>query len=333
MAAGGGLRAVVITDLFQFLLLFGGATLVVITVTLRLGSLEWIPTRWNAAWDTQPLFSLDPTVRITVLGSVVYGVLWWVLTVGGDQTAIQRFMATADASSARRAFLTNSIAGTAVQILLALVGFALLAYFQTDPRRLGNGMTIAADGDLLFPYFISHHLPIGLSGLVVSGMFAAAMSSLDSGINSITAVVMTDFVDRFRKGPKLPDRVRVRASRLLAFGIGLAVVGSASTFMEHVPGNFLEMTQRTIGLFVTPLFLLFFLALFIPFATQAGAILAAASAFICGVLVAYSEPLAGYPISFQWIFPTSLTVGITTGCLVSLATGPWHKRQADPSED
>ena len=328
----GGLRAVVITDLFQFLLLFGGASLVVVTVTLRLGSLEWIPTQWNEAWDTQPVFSLDPTVRVTVLGSVVYGVLWWVLTAGGDQTAIQRFMATANANAARRSFLANSIAGAAVRILLSLVGFALLAYFQTDPQRLGRGMTLEESGDLLFPYFISHHLPIGLSGLVVSGMFAAAMSSLDSGINSITAVVMTDFVDRFRKGAKLPEKMRVRVSRLLAFGIGLAVVGSASTFMEHVPGNFLEMTQRTIGLFVTPLFLLFFLAMFIPFATQPGAIAAAASAFVCGVLVAYSDPLLGYPISFQWIFPTALTVGITTGCVVSLATGAGRGRREETAD-
>jgi SSS family solute:Na+ symporter len=318
----GGLRAVVITDTFQFALLFGGALLVVATVSWRLGGFGWVPTEWNSAWDTQPLFSIDPGVRATVFGSVLHGALWWICTAGSDQTAIQRFMATTDVRAARRSFLINSLAGFAVSVVLALVGFALLGYFQDDPERLGPELTIAENADLLFPYFISHHLPWGFSGLVVSGMFAAAMSSLDSGINSITAVVMTDYVDRFRT-KALSEQSRVRVARLMAMGIGLAVVISSS-FMDFVPGNFLEMTKRTIGLFVTPLFTLFFLAIFVPFATQTGAILGSAAGVVSATLVAYCNPLVGLPladeplISFQWIFPVSLVVGVVVGCVVSL---------------
>ena len=123
----GGMRAVVITDLIQFLLLFGGAVLVVATVTYRLGGFGWFPTQWNPYWDTQPLIG-PPTVRTTVFGSIMFGTLWWVCTAGSDQTAIQWFMATGNARAARHSFLTNSIAGIAVSLVLALVGFSLLAY-------------------------------------------------------------------------------------------------------------------------------------------------------------------------------------------------------------
>lgn len=313
----GGLRAVVITDLVQFLLLFGGAILVIVTVTVDLNGFGWFPTQWNESWDSQPLFRFDPTVRVTVFGSVLLVAVWWVCTAGGDQLVIQRFMATGTARAARRSFLVNSIAGIAVSLVLSLVGFALLGFYEQDPQRLPPDMTIAQNADVLFPYFISHHLPIGISGLVVSGMFAAAMSSLDSGINSITAVVTTDYMDRFRTR-SVTEKSRMRTARLLALGIGFTVV-FASSFMDRVPGNFLESSWRTIGIFCTPIFTLFFLALFVRFATQVGAIGGAVVALLTGILIAYWEPLTGLlMISFQWIVPVSVVAGVIAGCLVSM---------------
>ena len=316
-ASLGGLRAVVITDLMQFILLFGGAVMVLITVSVHLGGLNWIPTRWNPAWDVQPLFSINPEVRVTLVGSVFHGVVWWMCTAGSDQTAIQRFMATRDMYAARRSFLTNTIAGAMVSVVLALVGFALLAYFEAFPGALLEGTTIARDSDLLFPHFISHHLPVGISGLVVSGMFAAAMSSLDSGVNSITAVVMTDFIERFGKR-KISSRSRIRVAQRLALLIGLIVVLTSSV-MEYIPGNFLEISKRTIGLFVAPLFVLFAMSIFVPFATSQATILATLVSFISAFLVAYWGTFSGTSeVSFQWILPVSLLTGLAGGCLFSL---------------
>ena len=320
-ASIGGLRAVVITDSIQFLLLFCGACIVIGMVTYDDGGIGWIPTRWNESWDEQPFFSLSPTVRASAVSSVLYGICWWVFTAGSDQTAIQRFMATENVASARRSFLVNSIAGAAVTIVLVLVGFALLAYYQTDASRLPAGKSIAEDADELFPYFISNHLPIGLSGLVMCGLFAAAMSSIDSGINSITAVVQSDLVDRFRV-EKLDDRARIRIARALALTIGVVVVLTSSFVLDHVPGNFLEQANRTFGLLVTPMFLLFVFALWIPFSTQLGAIAGALAGFVTSFVVAYWDVLTELkPISFQWIFFLSLPVGLAVGSVLSLLAG------------
>ena len=318
----GGLRAVVVTDMIQFVLLLGGAILVIVIVTVRLGGFHWFPTQWDPNWKVQPVFSLDPYLRLTVVGVIVTQAIWNICTAGGDQTAIQRYMATSDARAARRSYLVNSIATLVSPIVLALVGLALMAYFRQHPGQLPEGQTVIGTADRLFPWFISHQLPIGVSGLVVAGMFAAAMSSVDSGVNSITAVVTTDFIGRFRKKPAT-ENGDTHTAKLIAASVGVIVI-FASTLIQHVPGNLLAVSKRVTDLLVTPLFTLFFMALFVRFATTAGANAGSLCGFLTGALIAFWNPLFDQErsISFTWISPLALTVGITVGCLVSLLTRP-----------
>lgn len=345
----GGLRAVVITDLIQTILLFGGALLVLGMITYDLGGVSWMPTKWNPTWDTQPIFSTDPSTRVTFVGTLLSYFIWYVCTAGGDQTSVQRFMATKDASAARRALATQLAVSVVVSITLGCVGFALLAYFSAHPELLPADISLKDNADEIFPHFISFHLPTGVSGLVVAAMFAAAMSSIDSGVNSITAVVMSDGLDRFGRAPKT-EKDHVRTARWLAFGIGALVV-LASTVMGNIPGNITGVTNKTTNLLATPIFGLFFFALFVPFAspkgvwigTFFGTVTAITIAF-CGpfvlalhlylgvapetfgtTLVETLDPETGLsvlscpdPISFQWIAPVTLLVDISTGMIASL---------------
>ncbi len=321
----GGLGAVVITDFMQASLLLGGAWMVIGMVTWDLGGLSWFPTSWQPTWDTQPLFSIDPRMRVTLFGTVLSASIWQICTAGGDQVSIQRFMSTRDASSARRAYLTQMCTGTIVASTLVLVGFALMGYFQQRPEELPNHLSLVANGDQIFPRFVSFHLPAGVTGLVVAAMFAAAMSSIDSGVNSITAVVMTDFLDRFGLKPKT-EKGHVRSAQLLALVVG-AIVVVGSSFVGMVPGNFTAMTQRTTNLLVTPLFGLFLFAMFIRFAKPAGVAVGAIYGMVTAILIAFSgsfyEVLAAKTqvdttaISFQWISPLALSVNLLAGCLAS----------------
>lgn len=326
----GGLTTVVTTDFIQFVLLFGGALLVIAHVTWRFGGFGWVPTEWASHWDTQPIFSLDPSIRLTLFGTVLSGAAWGIATAGGDQTAIQRFMATRDAKSARFAYGTNLVVSFAVVTVLVIVGFALMSYYQMNSHQLPAGWDLAQRADDVFPHYIAYQLPPVISGLVVAAMFAAAMSSVDSGVNSITAVVMTDLIGRLRQSP-LNDRARLRLSKSLAFGIGAFVV-VGSSFIGLVPGNIIAMTQKTSNLVVTPLFSLFSLfvfALFVPFATPWGATIGVISGVISATLIAFSGPIfvptfdPAYdydPISFQWIAPVGMVVSIGMGCLASWVT-------------
>jgi len=318
----GGLRAVVVTDLIQSILLFGGALLILGVVTWDFGGLGWIPTEWQDNWDSQPLFSFDPNTRVTAFGTVLAVVCWYVSTAGGDQVSVQRFMATRDAQAARRAYATQMIVSAFVVLVLFLVGFALLGYFRAHPEFLPPGADLREDADSLFPHFIAYHLPPGISGLVVAAMFAAAMSSIDSGVNSITAVVMTDLLERFGLRPK-SEKGYFLAAKAMAFGIGATIV-VGSMVVKNVPGSFMAVTEKAVNLLVTPIFSLFFFALFVPFAKPLGVW----AGWLCGtataVLIAFSGPIFGYnpltgydPVSFQWIAPSALTVNIVVGSIAS----------------
>jgi SSS family solute:Na+ symporter len=344
----GGLRAVVVTDALQTALLFGGALLVIATVTYDFGGFGWFPTQWQSNWDTQPIVSFDPRTRVTVLGTVLSVMVWYTCTAGGDQTSVQRFMATRDVGAARWASAIQLMVGSAVGITLGLVGMALLGYFKAHPQELPPGMSIAANADQVFPRFIAYHLPVGVSGLVVSAMFAAAMSSIDSGVNSITAVVSTDYLDRFGLRAKT-ERGHLLFARVLAFSIG-AVVVFGSTFMGWIPGNITAVTNKTVNLLTAPIFGLFFFALFVPFARPAGVWAGTICGTIVAGMIAFSGPLvtlldlkfgipvetfgvelhttidaatgakqvmANDPVSFQWISPAGLLVDLVIGLLVS----------------
>lgn len=316
----GGLRAVVITDLMQTILLFGGALLVILFVTIHFGGFGWFPTTWQAHWDTQPFFSFDPTVRATIVFILINAVLWQVCTAGGDQTAVQRFMATGSVKAARRSYLMNLGVGAVVLATLCVVGFALMGYVQANPGAVPPDMRLTdKTADDMFPHFIAFHLPAGVSGLVVAAMFAAAMSSIDSGVNSITAVVMTDFLDRFGRRPKT-ERGHVLLAKGMAFAIG-AVVVVGSSFMGSVPGNITGMTARTTNLLVTPIFVLFFFALFVPFASPAGVVLGAIAGVAVAILTAFSGPIfdMANPISPFLVGAASLLVNIIVGLGASLA--------------
>ena len=318
----GGIRAVVITDTFQTVLMLGGAWLVIGVVTWSVGGFSWVPTAWQPQWDSQPVFSFDPGVRLSVIGSMLSAATWAVCTAGGDQTAVQRFMATGTVAAARKSYGTQLVVNVLVVSTLWVTGFALMGYFQTFPEFLGPGMDLDAAADQVFPHFIAYYLPPGVSGLVVAAMFAAAMSSIDSGVNSITAVISTDFVDRCGRTPKT-EQGHTRLAKAIAVVTGTIVV-LCSSLVGEVPGNITAVTNKTTNLLTTPLFALFFFALFVPYARPVGV----AAGAVCGIfvagLIAFFGPLFGMnpatgedPVSFMWISPVALVANIAVGCGVS----------------
>ena len=86
----GGLRAVVVSDVVQFFVLLTGAIFTLIFITVNMGGVSaWWPTEWVSYWQPQPFFSLDPDVRVTMVGTFIGAIIWWVCTSASDQMAIQ----------------------------------------------------------------------------------------------------------------------------------------------------------------------------------------------------------------------------------------------------
>lgn len=315
-ASLGGIRAVVLTDAVQAIILFFGVIAAIVIITVKLGGVGWFPAQWASNWDTQPFASYDPRVRTTVVGIIVSSTTWWICTAGADQMAIQRFMATRNPRAARRAFLINNISTGLVTLLLGVLGFALLGFFRANPQYLTDSMNLRENADALFPYFIVHFTGFGLAGLIMAGILAAAMSSLSSGINATCTVINTDIVERYFK-KDLGEKQRMALAKGTSFFVGFSAI-LLSLAIQNVSGNLLEVTSKTSNLLIAPLFGLFFFAMFVPFATPIGAVFGSAYGFLAAFLMAFGD-LAGWPpLSWQWITPTALVVDITAGTLCCL---------------
>jgi SSS family solute:Na+ symporter len=314
----GGLRAVVWTDVAQTLILFGGAVLSLVFITRSLGGVsQWWPTTWAEHWQ-EPELGFETGHRVTLGWAFVSALVWYVCTSGSDQMAIQRYLATRDAKAARRTIITSLSADATVLVLLGMLGFALLAFFRANPQMIPDGQTLEANADQLFPQFIVFGLPGGVSGLVIAGLLAAAMSSLSAGVNSSCSVFTVDFLDRFR-GKRRRETEQVKTARWVSVLIGAAVI-VLTLLVSQAGGNLLEKCFRVVNLLVAPLFVLFFHAMFIRRATTFGAWVGGVCAIVTAVLIAYWEPITGSKgPTFLWIMPGSLVVGIVAGALASLA--------------
>ncbi len=316
----GGLRAVMITDVVQTAILLGGLLLTIGFITAELGGPgAWWPSRWAPHWDNQPFFSFSPTVRITTFGSFFYAIIFWCCVSVSDQVTIQRYLSTPNVSTARRAFLITAVTQVVTTTLLILTGFALLGFFQHHPEFMPAGQVLPGDADYLFPHYVANFLPVGVAGLVVSAILAAAMSSLDSGLNSVTTVLSVDWLKPPEDGAQSQAR-RLWLARWLTLGIGVFVLALACV-IGLVPGNIVDVAIKSSGLFFAPMAGLFLMALFVPFATPAGAIVGAACGLVSATLFAYWDVLTGGPsLSVLWIIPVALLTHLVMGCLVSVVT-------------
>jgi Na+/proline symporter len=295
----------------------------------------WLPRQWAPHWPPVLVFSFDPGVRLTLIGIMIMSVAWWVCTAGSDQIAIQRYASTRDLRSARKVFLSNNIADAILTIFLGAVGLAVQAFFQAFPQLASAGRSVAGDADFLFPHLIANILPPGAAGFLMAGVMSTVLVSFGSGINSTAAVIVSDFVGRRRNakdGKAVPaggdDRAGLLASRVATVVVGVAVV-LMSLLMNRVPGNIIEMTNRTNGLFVAPLFNLFFMAIFIRGASPLGTVLGSVYGFGAAFLIAFWQTLTGEPSpGFQWILPGSLAASILSSIIFSRLVGRPKSRRA-----
>jgi Na+/proline symporter len=139
------------------------------------------------------------------------------------------------------------------------------------------------------------------------------MCSLSSGLTATTSVVTVDLIDRFRRVAE-SEQTHVRRAKLISLAIGVVVV-FLSLGIGLVSGNLLAVTNKVTNLLVAPLFLLFFMAMFVPFATTWGTLAGVASGIAVAVAIAFFEV---FGLSFIWIMPGSLAVGIAVAVVFSL---------------
>jgi len=292
----GGIKAVIWTDVLQFVALFLGAALTTVFIAYETGTgpVDW----WNKLTASQslddqfpPLASWDLAERTTVLWTCSSVFFWYVCTFACDQVAMQRFFSTPSVGAAIRASCANFVADMAITVLLALCGMALLTYYDMFPTDILGGKTDPREvADHVFPHFIAHGLPVGISGVVVAALFAVAMSSLDSGVNSVSTVITVDFIRR--RNPNISSHQEVTIARVLTLVIGLGCTALAYAIFELPKDqNIVSMTMRTFNCALGPLATMFIVGMFLPHVGQAAIVIATITGTLLTILIAWWSEL------------------------------------------
>ena len=219
----GGLEAVIWTDFLQGLaLIAGGLICVPIVASLLPGGFEQILTEAYAdgkfaVGDTG--WNLDKkTVWVIIL---VYQ-FQFLQIVCTDQAIVQRYLAMKTDKEARQGFMLGTVLTIPVWLYFAFVGTALYVYYKHFPASALAG----AKPEQVFPYFILTKVPAGVAGFVISGLLAAAMSTLDSSINASASTATNDFYRRFLS-PAADERHYLVVGRWLSVLFSANMIGVA----------------------------------------------------------------------------------------------------------
>jgi SSS family transporter len=236
----GGITADIYTDILQLAILWASALVCIIILVRLLGGFPG------------PLAASEPGryAVIVTAGGAGNTFSFWPMLLGGfflylsyygcDQSQAQRLLTTADRGQARKALLINGLLRFPIVATYCLIGYLLIPFLAAHPdfsARIGG-----LPPDYIMPHFFRRFVPVGFLGFVIAGIFAASLSSLDSALNSLSAVSWNDVLLKLKPGlENLRQGKKLLVSRLLtvfwggtAFLAALAMADSGETVIEIV---------------------------------------------------------------------------------------------------
>jgi SSS family transporter len=331
----GGTKAVMWTDVVQFFVMFGGMFAAAgVILWMVPGGLSEIWQTLSAGgklnftatipkWDTAGLFgkfNLYLFTDITAMSIIISATVGKLGNYCVDQAMVQRYLTSRDLKTARQGFLCNCFAYAIYIVIMGVVGAALFAFAKhfSFPKSLRN--------DEVFPYFIAHMMPIGIAGLLVSAIYAASMSSLTGGINSVITALTNDFYNRFRFGHVNLDDTRMtagqQAQHVLLARVGTLVLGVIETILALYVGkmgDIFEISAKLINGFIGPLFGIFMLAMFTRRAHAVPTLLGGLVGSVLTGLTIFGEQLKlpAFDVGFMWPSTVGLVVTFGVGYILS----------------
>jgi SSS family transporter len=306
----GGLKAVIWTDVLQALVL-GGAIIAVLFLAV-----SRIEGGWSAFFSIASehnkfrMFHLNSnllapenfTGRNTVFTAAAFGLFMYLPGYAVSQNMIQRYVCAGSLAGGRRMVVLSAAINTALGLLFLLVGTALFAFYS-QPGGVGlpaAGAAIAKE-DQILPYFVSTQIPgIGLVGLILAGLFAAAMSTIDSGINGVTSVIVYDWLS----GKELSLRI----SRILTTLLGAVVIGAA-ILVSFIDENVIDIIMAIAGTSLGMLLAIYLLGMLMPHVNLPGVLTGFAVGLVCLALVWILTDVPKWWFGAFTMFPTFI-VGV-----------------------
>ena len=314
----GGIEGVIWSDVLQVVVLLGGAllSLVIIVSSLDGGVAGMIATA--TAHGKFHTFTWTWDYTTTAAWVVIVGYLLSnLIPYTADQTVVQRYLTTKDEKQAARSIWTNAFLTIPAGLIFFGLGTALFVFYREHAASLEPGLQT----DAIFPLFIVQQLPVGVAGLLIAGIFAAAMSSVDSSMNSVAMAIVTDFYRRFTPGSTEQGRLRLARWLTVALGILATTIGLLMATFEIK--SLFDLFLELLGLFGGSLAGLFALGIFTRRAHGTGALIGAATSVLVLYLVSAFTPVHFFLYAGIGIL-TCFAVGYLASVLVPLDQPQLH---------
>jgi SSS family solute:Na+ symporter len=233
----GGIRAVVWIDVIQMVIYLGGAIIAGIFL------LNHFPGGWQDIMAAvEPgnkfqLFNFDFgsnwkeffTGGYNFVTSILGGMFLSMASHGTDQLIVQRLLTCNNLKNSQKALITSGVLVIFQFALFLVIGLMLYAFYQG--QLVGSGSGFVTSSDEIFPKFIVEALPAGLSGIIIAGVFAAAMSTLSGSLNSLASSSMLD-IYKSRFGKNNTPKQDLLISRILTAVWGVIFIGGAMLFKD-----------------------------------------------------------------------------------------------------
>lgn len=282
----GGIEAVIWTDVMQVIVLLGGSILSVVWIMMHtdasFGEMVTYATehdKFNIA--NMELNFTESTFWVVFIGGLASAMV----TQGTDQTIVQRFLTSSNVKDSQKTLYTNAVLTLPATIIFFGIGTLLFIFYSEMPSKLSPTIS---NNDSIFPWYIVKELPKGVSGLLVAGIFSAAMSSISSSLNSVSTAYCNDFHMHFK--PKLSDKNLLKTARLVTILTGVIGVVLALWMASSNIKSLWDQFYRFLGLFTGGLGGMFLLGMLTKKANARGTLLGLLiSAFLIWYISVYTE--------------------------------------------
>ncbi|GGW26564.1 sodium:solute symporter family transporter [Arenibacter certesii] len=267
--AFGGIEAVIWTDVLQVVVLMGGSIVAIVWILLHTDT----PVNEMIAYASEKeKFHIinfdfnftDSTFWVVFIGGLASAMV----TQGTDQTIVQRYLTSSSIKDSQKTLYTNALLTLPATIIFFGIGTLLFIFYTERPERLSPAIS---NNDSLFPWYIVKELPVGVSGLLIAGIFSAAMSSISSSLNSVSTAFCNDLYKRYN--PKLSDIGMLKIARIVTVIVGIFGVLLALWMANSNIKSLWDQFYRFLGLFTGGLGGMFLLGMLTKRANSTGTLL------------------------------------------------------------
>lgn len=295
----GGIKAVIWTDAVQMFVLWGSMFAVIYLALdyLNMGLFETLGQAKAAGKFNMLDFKFSITKTNAFWASLIGGTVMWTRYFCFDQVQMQRIFTAKSMKGVKNSFLTSAFLMNIIYYVTLILGLILWVYF--------GGKKFAASNDVMLTYMLEK-LPVGVLGLAISGALAAAMSSVDSLLNSLTTVFIKDIYEKYFKKDK--EETPLKLTMIIAAVFGVIIIFFVILGFGGSVKSVLDVVGKYISYFSGPACGAFLLAMFTVKANDKGV----AVGFILGMIGGFFIATT-YKTSWLW--------NPAIGCALTFAIG------------